>query len=130
MSSLEENCTVKILDKEFKITYPTVSEYLNIQSRKMLLSNSQYDDLITRRSHSVAQAYYLDLIAALSTFVVLIPNLEKSTGIENVMELDSITAKKIVVAYKTQFLPWYDKVQKVLYDLDLIVEANEDEPKG
>lgn len=118
---LLKQCKVVIEKNEYFVSFPTVGQLLDIESKKMLYSNDTYGNLMNAGTKTAM--YTLDLIDALSTLMVLIPDLRKSLTVKSLGDLDAFTAKKLVTVYRKQFWPWYNELMKELYKED---EAEEE----
>lgn len=105
VEELARSITIKIEGNPFVINFPNAGQLLDIESNKMLFSNSQYGALV--RSNLVSTNMALDIIEMIATFTVLIPNLRDSLRINNLFSLDIINTQKLVKIYKKEFLPWY-----------------------
>lgn len=101
---------IQIGEKVFQVPFPTVSQIMEIESLKNILSNGSYS--IMARSNLVQTRRTLDLIDAISHFKVLIPDIKENLEFDKMPLKDGI---KLVVVYQKQFLPWYEKILDELY---------------
>jgi len=93
---------ITIFNQSREIHYPKVGELLSIESRKMMLSNGTYSELIS--ASTISSRFNLDLIDALAHFLVLIPKLSASLTVDTIYDLDALEAKEIVKVYRSQFI--------------------------
>lgn len=120
--NLKSTKTIKIGDKSFQVSYPTVGQIIAIENKKMFLTNDKYVDYVAN-SLTLGQRFALDLVDVLSTFTVLIPELSKELAVDNVLDLDPITGKALIAVYKNEFLPWWSELQKVIHETVTKVNA-------
>lgn len=113
---IEKQVEVKIENKTYTIEFPNVGQVMEIESKKIALGGGVYKGLVQAGTKSAT--YNLDLIDAISTFTVLIPELRKDLAVENFLDIDLFLGKKIVDAYNKQYYPWYKKIQDFLYGED------------
>ena len=105
---VKRDVTIKLQGQEFKIGFPNMGQIVDIEVMKVSYSKNQYQGLVLSSTKSSFAA--LDFIDAISTFLVLIPELNKNLNIEDIMSLDPIQAQELVVQYKRVFFPWYDEI--------------------
>lgn len=105
---VKRSITVRLQDQEFKIEFPKIGAIIDIEVNKTAFSQGKYSGLVS--SMSVSSILSLDLIDATSTFLVLIPTLNKNLKVENLFDLDPEEALEMVVQYKKVFFPWYSKI--------------------
>lgn len=123
MQNLKQSVDVIINDKTYNISFPNVGQMMEIESKKIALGGGVYRDLITAGTKSAQ--YNLDLIDAISNFTVLIPELRKDLDVKSFLDIDLITGKHVVKAYNKQFYPWFQEIQKFLYDEEDELETEE-----
>jgi len=108
---MEEQLHIKIFDKTYAVHFPTVDEFLQIESTKTSLAAGQYGQLVSARSRTALMA--LDMIDAFSTFFVLLPELQSEKVLPaDINQLSPKQIGQILVAYKTQYFPWADKIMR------------------
>lgn len=107
---MKENKKIVIGKKTYEISFPNVAQTLEIESLKQILSNGQYSSMV--RSNIVSAKRSLDLIDAIATFRVIIPEIKTSLDFEN---LSLVEGNKLVKVYEKQFLPWYEEMMKEIY---------------
>ena len=117
---MDKSIKLKVLGKDFMVKYPNVGQVLDIESLKSALTNGAYGDLV--RMNTVASNQALDIADTIATFSVLIPDIKELIEVKTYTELDPFVAKKLVNAYKKQFFPWYNEINKELQNF-----GNEDE---
>lgn len=106
--------SIPLFGKQWEVKLPTVGQIMDIESRKIMLTNGTYAEML--KTDTASSAFNLDLVDAISHFVVLMPGLSKSLDVDTVYDLDALRAREIVEAYKKHFHPWYQPFLKELYD--------------
>jgi hypothetical protein len=110
---------VKIIEiggQKYELKYPSVGQIIDIDNKKMLLSNGEYSNYVANPIKTRSLVWTLDLIDTISHFIVLIPNLPRELKLDSFLEVDPITAKELVRVYKQDFLPWYQELMKFIHD--------------
>lgn len=109
--AMDEQLQIKIFEKTYTVHFPTVDEFLQIESTKTSLAAGQYGQMVAARSRTALMA--LDMIDAFSTFFVLLPELQVEKVLPaNINELKPNQIGQLLVAYKTQYFPWADKIMR------------------
>ena len=108
MSKIKREISVKLQGQEFKIPFPNMGQILDIEIFKANISKGQYAALVATRSQASIMA--LDFIDAVSTFLVLIPELHSKLNIESLNDLDPIASQELSVQYKHVYFPWYNEI--------------------
>jgi len=121
---LSRTLVVKIQQNDYIVTFPNIGQIIDIESNKILYSNRQYSAMI--KSGLATTNMALDLIEMTSCFTILIPALGKDLRLESIFDLDVISAKELVKAYKTVFLPWYLEWINVINEVEEKQEKTED----
>lgn len=112
--NLKQTATVTINEKKYEVRLPNTGEQMDIENKKMFLSNNTYRDQVLTGTRSAK--YNLSLIDALACFAVLIPTLGDDLGVKNYLDLPPFVGKEVVKAYKKDFYPWWQEFLKELYD--------------
>lgn len=106
-----EQLQITIFDKKYFVLFPTVDQFIQIEAMKVSLSNGMYGQMMKAQSRTGNMA--LDLIDAFSTFLVLLPELKGEGGLpEDVNTLTPTQIAQLLVAFKTQYYPWFNKIMK------------------
>lgn len=126
MSNLQRTIVIPIkignVEKSYKINFPTVGQYIAVESRKAQLTiprgtsfdqSTQYLNLIRQGTKASIQA--LDLVDMISWFEVCIPDLMKNVvgELQGIEDLDIFDAQPLLKVYKEIFLPWKESWEKV-----------------
>jgi len=122
---LSKELQVKIQGNDYTIKFPNIGQIVDIETNKTFYSKGQHSNLV--RSGLVASRLALDLVEMASTFIVVIPDLEKNLmGVTTLFQLDAVAGMDLVKIYREEFMPWYAKWIDVLRGVD----DKEDDKKG
>ena len=112
---------IKIKGTDYTAKFPTVGQLIDIEELKLSLSNGKYS--IMAISQLKLHIFELDIIDAIASFAVLLPNLADDLKIKSWRTVDADLAKELMVEYKSQFLPWF----KPLIDELLKIETTDED---
>lgn len=98
--------------KKYKISFPTVGEYYDIQCLKAELSKNNYGGLMTSRTIDAVQA--LDMIDIEATLTVLAPQLIRDLKVKRFSELGLLDYAKIKKAYVETVSPFMSEINEAL----------------
>ena len=113
---------LKIEENSYEVKFPNNGQFINMEVKKSLLSNGQYDSLGFDTGYGSDARDFIDMIC---TFSVLCPQLLSDMNVKNFLDLDMIETKKLYnQVYKKQFLPWYNQWLKILRELDFEEESD------
>ena len=98
---------------KYTVSFPNVGQFMEIQNLRMALTNNNYPQMCL--SITKEAILNLDLIDAISTFAVLIPDLRKQFDIKNYQDLDMRIAKVLRDVYINEYFVWYDEIYKDIY---------------
>lgn len=122
---------IKILGKEYFIDFPLPGQVLEIESLKNLLTAGQYG--IMAKTNTVETNYILDLVDAISTFSVLIPEMKEVLPKKSYLELPLEKAKEFIISYRRDYENWYISIRKDMMTItkdDIKSEDGEDGKEG
>lgn len=125
--------------KTFTISeFPSIGQLLDIENMKVTLSGGRYNDMLKATSIT-SMVFALDLIDALSCFIVLNPNGFNSLFKDlipkglTIMDIPASKSRTIVDQYRKKFFPWYKTFMAEIYsstsdtdedgfDVDVMIE--------
>lgn len=107
MDNLERQKEFRVKTNSYTIKFPTVGQFLDIESRRMQLSNGSYSMLL--RSALISSGTAMDMIDMAATLSVLCPDLIKDIKAPSLMDLDPFDANELLTAYNTDIKSWIDK---------------------
>lgn len=108
------NKTVKLtfhckgIEETYETKYPNVGQYIDIENKKIQLSNGNYAQMAASGIATMNKA--LDYIDAYAYFSVLIPKLIQDLGVNNFFELSTDDADEIIKVFKNDFVPWLNDI--------------------
>ncbi len=108
---MESSVKVTLGKEQQILPFPKVGQLIDIEAMKITLSGGQYGAMI--RSGLVKTNYALDLIDAIATLSILIPDLRKKIEVDNVLDMDVKEANVLIKAYK-QYNKWFQPIMKEL----------------
>lgn len=126
--SLQREITLSIkignVDRNYKVKFPTVGQYIQVQSRQAELAtpitsqSTQYLNMIMKGT--IASNTALDMVDMIAWFEICIPDLMKDTigDIKSIEDLDIFDVKPLLEAYKNIFLPWKESWEKIFYGVN------------
>ena len=106
-----EETVIKIFDKKYTVGFPNVDQFLQIEATKTSLASGQYGQMVAAKTRTALMA--LDLIDAFSTFFVMLPEMRAEKVLpENINDLKPAQVAQLLIAFKTQYFPWFDKIMR------------------
>lgn len=121
--NIANSIALEILGVKYVVKYPTVGQLIDIENKKMLLTSNQYGEYVAAPVKTKSLAYLIEVVDAISHFSVLIPDLSTTLS-KSYFDIDPLTAKEIVKAYKQNFRPWYDEFMKAIHEESLKNDDN------
>jgi hypothetical protein len=111
---LEKQISVKIKENSYTVKYPSVGQFLDIESRKAELANGQYLNMIKSGTNLSFDA--LECIDAIANLEVLLPKLKEHLKVNSILEIDAIDFKELRSIFRLQLIPflkaWSDEFNK------------------
>jgi hypothetical protein len=112
---LPTSIEITLFGKAYTVKFPNAGQFIDVEVKKALLSQNQYNRLNNMRTNGADTA--LSLIEATAYFSILIPQLEEDlNGFKNLFELSMIEIKPMLKAYRETFVPWYAQWLDILKD--------------
>lgn len=105
----------------YKLTFPTIGQYFDIESQKSLLSRGQYGNMLD--SSTIIAYDAIELINIVSLLKVLCPQFIKDLKIDRIEDIDVIDFREVRDTYRKQVKPWYDNWYNLYTEKD---KANEE----
>ena len=93
-------------ENRYNLSFPTIGEYLEIESRRMKLSNGTYSQMM--RSILVSSGVAMDMIDMAATLSVLCPEIMKDLKTQSLLDLDLFDGKELMDAYNRDVKAWVD----------------------
>ena len=102
---MKKELKITIQKTNYVIAFPSAGKLIDIETMKVSIAKGAYNGLINASTKSADQA--LDLIDAICTFMVVIPELRENMVFDNILDIDPIDAQELVVIYKKVYFPWF-----------------------
>lgn len=122
---MQRHLTFKVKGSSYQINFPTVAQFIDIESMKAKLASDAYNDMI--RVGTLLSVKALDLVDMTANLEVLCPQLRKDLKADSILSLDIFDAKELLDAYKKQIVPWLVSWQKVLVEVQREDSETEEE---
>lgn len=103
---MDRTIEISIKGNKYNVTFPTVGQIIDIETRRSMLSKGQYGNMIESKMKLTWNV--LEVIDVMSYFQVLIPKLFNDLNVRSIEELDAIDFAEVVSAYREQFSPWFE----------------------
>ncbi len=97
---------------QYNIDFPTVGQFIQMESRRMILSKGTYRDLISSNMISSFQAY--QLIDMVVTLEAICPKLIADLKVDSIEELDLFDSLELLEDYIKVVNPWTNDWRKTL----------------
>lgn len=100
----KDSIQINFENNTYIVKFPTTGQLIDIEVLKSRLSKGQYINLLSGTNDSL---YSTALIDAISTFTVLIPDLEKDINFKSILDIPLTKMKLILQQYIEIYKPWY-----------------------
>lgn len=107
-----EGITIEVKGKEYKISYPNVGQYYNIEATKQSLGKGYYNSLLGNPTKTAQNA--LDMIDIEATLSVLVPELLKDLKAKRFSDLGVKDFKELREIYNTKIYPFLKELTDLL----------------
>lgn len=104
--SLERTVEFKVKGNPYTMKFPTVGEFLDIESRRILFSSNTYSQML--RSQLKSSAAALDFTDMASIVTVLCPKLIEDLKAKSVLDLDIFDCKELMTVWNSDIKAWVD----------------------
>lgn len=107
-----EDKIVKVFGKEYKVSFPNVGQYYDIEAMKQSLGKGFYNTMLGNVTVSAQAA--LDMIDAEATITILMPDLVKDLKVDRFKDLGIKDYMQIKQLYDQEIFPFLKEVNKIL----------------
>jgi hypothetical protein len=107
-----EEKIVEVKGKQYKLAFPTVGQYYNMEATKQALGKGFYNALLGNQTRTAQEA--LDMIDIEATITVLMPDLVDDLKVKRFKDLglkDYVEVKKL---YETEIVPFLREAMDIL----------------
>jgi len=125
--SLKRSLSVKIKDNNYVVNYPSVGQFLDIESSKVNLTRGAFGEMVRSGTNKALDAVLMAEVIA--HFIVLLPELNENLKAKNLSSLDIVDFVELVKVYKGEIKPWIDGWYKV-YNEAIEKVKDDKEEKG
>ena len=105
---------------KYTIEFPTVGEYIKIETEKLDVSLGKFGNLIS--SGTVSSYRAIQMIQSISLLTVLCPDLVKNLNVDSFSEIDAKDFIDLIKIYQKEIAPWYNdwfkEFNELLNDVD------------
>lgn len=108
--------------EEYQVEVPTVGQYLDIETQKIVNSDGHWLDLI--KSQTVSALRSIQIIECISILKVLCPSLFKNMKVLSYRDIDAIDFVELLSIYNNIINPWYANWFKNFNEI--ILEGNKE----
>ena len=122
---MDRHLTFKVKGNNYNISFPTVAQFIDIETMKARLANDSYGSMV--KTGTVLSIKALDYIDMICNITVMIPELLKDLKTNNLLNLDIFDAKELLGEYQSQYMPWMVQWQKILAELPTVQEEEVEE---
>ena len=107
-----EDKIIKIKGHEYKMSFPTVGQYYEIETQKQFLGRGYYNTLLGNRTQAAADA--LDMIDIEATLTVMLPDLLADMNVTSFKQLGIKDYVEVRDIYNKEVLPFIKEVEKMM----------------
>lgn len=103
---------IRVKGKEYKLSFPTVGQYYNIEATKQALGKGFYNALLGNKTKAAQDA--LDMIDIEATISILLPDLVSDLKVTRFKDLglkDYVEIRKI---YDEEIYPFLKEIHEIL----------------
>lgn len=114
-------------DREYKIEFPTVGQYIDIETEKIELSSGKWSDLVISRTVSAYRA--IQLVECIAVLKILCPKLFEDMKVSDYKDIDAIDFTLLLKLFTKEINPWYSSWFKEFNDVLKDISEGEQEIK-
>jgi hypothetical protein len=107
MDIKNRNCTFTVKDNTYQVSYPSVGQFLAIESTKAILTKGQIGGMLD--SGTIMAYKAIEVCSVIAFYKVMCPDFIKKIGEKTRIEdIDLIDFKELMEVYNLQIKPWFD----------------------
>lgn len=119
---IEREHAIEFKGVKIIVKFPNVGQLIDIEAAKQALTNNKYGAMASSGVKSMI--YALDIVDALVFVQIMCPKIKMMMDAADFTSLSPEDTEDLVMVYKTQIMPWYQKV------LDQLYSSSNGKPKG
>lgn len=108
----QRKITLSIKGNSYSAEFPTIGQFMRIESLKQQLTGGQYTSMATSQLSSQFEA--LEFVDIVSYFSILFPKISKDLNKVSFEEIDAIDFAEVRKEYREKFLPWINEWYQTL----------------
>lgn len=108
----EMSIKIKIGRNTYNIDFPNNGQLIDIERKKIAYTSGTYKDMLLGVANATQQAFLL--VETISTFEVLVPQLEADLTVKSLMDLNPYQTRDLIHQYTTVYYPWMQKWMEVI----------------
>lgn len=114
-------------NREYKIEFPTVGQYIDIETEKIDLASGKWSGLLTSRTVSAYRA--IQLIECIAILKILCPKIFEDMKVSDYRDIDAIDFTLLLKLFTKEINPWYSDWFKEFNDVLKDISESEQEIK-
>lgn len=91
--------------RNYSVSFPTVGQYMDIESEKIVISKNQWSNLVFQKTLSSFRA--MQIIECIATLKILCPDIFKDMKVDNYRNIDAKDFLELLNVYNKEISPWY-----------------------
>ncbi len=110
---IKRTITFNVKTNSYTLNFPTVRNFIEIENKRMALSNGTYSQLLKSILKSSGMA--MDMIDMVATLTILAPELMLDMKVD-ILNMDMIDAVELLTAYNKEVKSWIDDNTSTIYN--------------
>jgi hypothetical protein len=123
---VERNVVFKTHGREYIIEFPSVRQFIVIESTKIALASGQYNGMIV--SSTMGSVKALDFIDMISVIQVLCPKIMTDLKMVDIGEMDLADAIRLLSDFAEQVVPWINQWMDLFKNPDSYRKSVDEQP--
>lgn len=111
---MEREIEFTVKGNPYKMKFPNVGQFLQIESKRIILTNDTYSQMLMSRLISAGKA--MDMADMVATITVLCPEFINDLKTKSILDLDIIDAKELIELWNTRIKVWVDSWMKLFVE--------------
>jgi len=110
---IEREHAIEFKGVKIIVKFPNVGQLIDIEAAKQALTNNKYGSMASSGVKSMI--YALDIVDAIVFVQIMCPQIKALMNTTEYTSMSPEDTEELVMVYKTQIMPWYQKVLDQLY---------------
>lgn len=108
---LNKELEITVKGNSYKVKFPNVGQYIDLQAMKMSLSSNQYGSM--ERSFHPSMQRALNMVDVEAIFTVLCPELIKDLVPTSFSDMGLADYRELEEVYKAKVIPWWEQIEEI-----------------